>query len=99
MGKRERLHQKTHGFSLVEMTVVLGLLAGAGVFIGNMLAQGTKGQKKVSANLDFNIKMAEVFNVLQDSNYCNSTTNLVFRQAAGATLNPAKLTNENCRES
>ena len=68
MGKCEVLHRKTHGFSLVEITVVLGLLAGAGVFIGNMLLQGTKGQKKVSANLDFNIKMAEVLNVLQDSN-------------------------------
>ena len=95
MGKFERLHQKTPGFSLVEMTVVLGLLAGAGVFIGNILVQGTKGQKKVSANLDFNIKMAEVLNVLQNSSYCNSTTNGVFRQASGATLNAAKLTNEN----
>ncbi len=95
MGKCEVLHRKTHGFSLVEMAVVLGLLAGAGVFIGNMLVQGTKGQKKVSANLDFNIKMAEVFNVLQNSSYCNSATNGVFRQASGATLNPAKLTNEN----
>ncbi|NBV50492.1 hypothetical protein EBR78_04630, partial [bacterium] len=62
----------------VEMVLVLGLLAGAGVFIGNILVQETKGQKKVSANLDFNIKMAEVFNVLQDSSYCNSTTNFVF---------------------
>lgn len=80
MGKCERLHQKTHGFSLVEMTVVLGLLAGAGVFIGNILVQGTKGQKKVSANLDFNIKMAEVLNVLQDSQYCGGSTNKVFKE-------------------
>lgn len=83
------------GFSMLEMTVVLVLLAGAGVFVSNLIIRGTKGQKKVSANLDFNIKMAEVLNILQDSSQCNSTTNLVFKEASGATLNTAKLTNEN----
>jgi prepilin-type N-terminal cleavage/methylation domain-containing protein len=87
--------QKSLGFSLIEMIVVLALLGVAGSFLGSILWQSTKGQKKVSANLDFNIKMAEVFNVLQNSSYCNSATNGVFRQASGATLNPAKLTNEN----
>ncbi|MFM8269940.1 MAG: type II secretion system protein [Pseudomonadota bacterium] len=84
------------GFTLIELMVVLGLLAAAGVFVGKILFQAQKGQKKVSANFAFTTKMWEVFNVLQNSGYCNSTTNLVFKEktAAGA-LVPAKLSNEN----
>jgi hypothetical protein len=71
-------------------------LAGAAVFVGQILLQGQKGQKKVSANLDFTTKMWEVFNVLQSPNYCNSSTNLVFKEKTTAgSLTPAKLSAEN----
>lgn len=83
------------GFSLVELLVVLALFGATGVFLGNILFQGQKGQKKISANFDFTTTMWEVFNVLQNSSYCNSSTNLVFKEkTAPGVLGRAKLSNE-----
>ncbi|NBV51625.1 hypothetical protein EBR78_10475, partial [bacterium] len=70
-------------------------LGATGVFLGNIFFQGQKGQKKISANLDFTTTMWEVFNVLQNSSYCNSTTNLVFKEkTAPGVLGRAKLSSE-----
>ena len=87
-------HFLSKGYSLVELAVVLGLITTAGVFLGNFISQWQKGQKKVSANFDFNTKMWEVFNTLQNPSYCSSNTNLVFKEKTAAALSQARLSSE-----
>ncbi|MFM8269449.1 MAG: hypothetical protein ACKN9V_04600 [Pseudomonadota bacterium] len=93
---QEMLRARTSkGFGLVEVMVALGLLAGLSLFMAKIVFQGQKTQKRLTANFDFTSTMWEVFNVLQDPNFCSSNTNLVFREKnAGGLLNPAKLSNE-----
>ena len=94
MKRCQPLTKAISGFSLIEITIASVLIAGIGIFMSNILVQGFKGQKNASANLDFNTKMAEVLRVIQDATQCNSVQNLIFKQASGTILNPAKLSRE-----
>lgn len=95
--KKSRLFIRANrGFTLVEAVIVLGFLAGLGVFLGNFIFQGVKGQKRVSASFGFTTKMWEVFNLLQNSSYCGASKNLVFKEKnAAGSLVRARLSSEN----
>jgi len=93
---KKNIRQKKVGFGLVEVLVVLGLMGGMFLILSQFMGQSFKGQKKITANLEFDTRMWELLSALRSTTYCNSSQNQIFKELqSGGTLISAKLSSEN----
>ncbi len=68
-----KLFKNSKGFTLVEIMIASGLMAGLALIVMNITSQGTKNAKRISQDVEVVNIVSDIMGVLKDRNSCAAT--------------------------